>query len=168
MSLIVTYHLNKIRKLVAYETQVVSILGWYLVTTKPAISEIYDQIPQCLKVCNRNNSNTRMVLGLIFMMRRRVTVNSYWIMGGIQSADTFGVSVVMPNWRILFSIRRHGLIVLYVVRWTFWTNKLVIKISYIFESILLFLFWMSFWSLNHWSFFSWVSFLFEFLLSLPS
>jgi hypothetical protein len=64
MLLIVTYHLNKIRELVVYKTQVVSILGWYLVlvTTKPAISEIYDQIPQCLKVCNGNNSNTRMVL----------------------------------------------------------------------------------------------------------
>ena len=70
---------------------------YYPVTTKPAISEIYDQIPQCLKVCNGNNSNTRKVLGHIFMMSRWVTGNLYLIMGGIQSADTFGVGLMMSN-----------------------------------------------------------------------
>ncbi len=59
---------------------------------------------------------------------------------------------------ILFSIIRLEFTVLYVVRWTCWTKKLDVKITYIFlsTSICYFCLCLSFCCLNHWSFFSWV------------
>ncbi len=52
-------------------------MGWYLVTSIPAISEIYDKRPQWLKVYNGNNSYTKKVLCQIFMMSWLVTGNLY-------------------------------------------------------------------------------------------
>ena len=57
---------------------------------------------------------------------------------------------------ILFSITRLEFSVLYVVRWTCWTKKLDIKITYNFLSICYFNLCLSCCCLNHWSFFSWV------------
>ena len=57
---------------------------------------------------------------------------------------------------ILFSITRLEFSVLYVVRWTCWTKKLDVKITYNFLSICYFCLCLSCCCLNHWSFFSWV------------
>ena len=49
MSLIFSFHLNKISKFDVWKTLAVSIGGWYPVTPIPAISEIFDKIPHISK-----------------------------------------------------------------------------------------------------------------------
>ncbi len=49
---------------------------------------------------------------------------------GIQNEDTFRLGGTRSLWRIFFSIRRIGISLLYVVRWTFGSEKLDIKIIY--------------------------------------
>ncbi len=93
MSLIVSLYLNKIRKFAGYKSLAVSKLGCYPVTSRPAISDIYDKIGEYLKVCNRRESNTKMMRAPGFMMISSVTAYLYEITFGIEIQDTSSIVV---------------------------------------------------------------------------
>jgi hypothetical protein len=66
------------------------------------------------------------------MMGRTMTSFWYVISGGIQSEDTFYLGFATSHMMVFFSIRGSEFSLLYVLRWTFRTEFLDIKITYIF------------------------------------